>query len=379
MSIKLLFIVNKDDFSLAPSETFLSAHYLGMPCEKTMVLGYPGRWCDTSTNKFLPSRNIFLLGLRWLLRLLRLSTVHEQDTNSLARFLSGNEFDVVLAEYGTTAVMVMEACDKASVPLVAHFHGWDAYSYYNIQKYGERYQLLFKRASAVVAVSSHMRKQLLSLGADPIRTFDNACGADISPSLRAFPGSSEILYVMVGRLTEKKAPLVSIEAFSKVYKTNGQARLVIIGDGPLMKACKHLSGDLGLDEAVNFMGAQPHAVVMDTLSRCRCFIQHSVRSEDGDHEGTPVGVIEAMGMGLPVVSTRHGGIMDLIQTDRAGLLVDEHDVDSMAQAMLVFANSADEAASVGEFAREIVLERWTNQKSLGRLWRIVKDATESPK
>jgi colanic acid/amylovoran biosynthesis glycosyltransferase len=196
------------------------------------------------------------------------------------------------------------SCEHAEVPLVAHFHGWDAYTEYNIATYGESYKQLFNQAAAVIAASKHMRNQLISLGANPDNTFHNACGANISKDVKAFPAKADKQFVMIGRLTEKKAPMCSIEAFSKLLEEHSDARLEIIGNGPLRDNCEQLCNRLGITKEVNVRGAQPHAVVMAALGNARYFIQHYVRAADGDHEGTPVGVIEAMGMGLPVVATR---------------------------------------------------------------------------
>ena len=150
------------------------------------------------------------------------------------------------------------------------------------------------------------------------------------------------------------------------------ARLDIIGDGPLRDTCIQLCKGLGITDQVVFYGAQAHDEVESHLKRARCFIQHSVCAIDGDHEGTPVAVLEAMGVGLPVVATRHGGIMDVIDDGNTGSLVDEFDINGMAQAMIKYADNPELAQQIGKNARKVVLANWTSEKSIKRLWDIVE-------
>ena len=153
---------------------------------------------------------------------------------------------------------------------------------------------------------------------------------------------------------------------------HSNARLDIIGEGPLRNTCIQLCKGLGIADQVVFHGAQTHDEVVNCLKRSRCFIQHSVAAIDGDHEGTPVTVLEAMGVGLPVVATRHGGIVDVIDEGKTGSLVDEFDVKGMAEAMSKYADDPMLAQQIGENARKVVLANWTSKKSVERLWNIVE-------
>ena len=373
MSLKISIIINKDNREIAPSETFLSSHINNLPCEVIPLIGNPGIRClDASSNTYVPSRKYFPLRWRWFQRKIGLSSIKEQDRLAVGAFLKKYKIDAVLAEYGPSAVSVLDACDDASVPLIAHFHGWDAYSEYELNRNAENYRKLFKHAAAVIAVSQHMRNQLLTLGSVPEKTFYNSCGAEIPSELKANPDQVGKRFLMVGRLIEKKAPFVSILAFAKVASSCQDARLDIVGDGPLRDACMLLCESLRLSDKVVFHGALSHDLVLDLMSKARCFIQHSVRAPNGDREGTPVGVLEAMGIGLPVVATRHGGILDVIKSGKTGTLVDEYDLEGMAQAMKEYANNTDLAQQIGENARAEVTKKWTNARSIERLWMIIE-------
>lgn len=365
-------IVNNAGGRIFPSETFLTAHINQMPAPVVPLVGIPGhRILIHEDGKTIPDRSAIPLGLRWLARRAGFSTVASQDRKAFARFLNQRNICAVVAEYGPTAVSVMDACRDASVPLIAHFHGFDAYTGDVLENYKEKYLKLFEQAAAVIAVSRHMKAQLLSLGASDERTYVNACGADIPKGAQAHPQSSDIRFLMVGRLVEKKAPFLSLIAFAKLAETFPNARLDVVGDGVLLNACRQIATALGVAHQVTFHGAQPHAKVFELMRVSRCFIQHSVRTENNDHEGTPVGLLEAMGMGLPAVSTRHGGISDVIRDGVTGSLIDEYDVDGMSNAMLAYAEDAALAQRCGDAARLEVSEQWTTQLSINRLYDII--------
>ena len=82
-----------------------------------------------------------------------------------------------------------------------------------------------------------------------------------------------------------------------------------------------------------FHGVQPHDTVRRMMSEASIFLQHSVTTPDGNTEGLPVSVLEAMSAGLCVVSTRHSGIPEAVIDSESGLLVDEHDTEAMAQVL----------------------------------------------
>src|SRR5262249_12100803 len=128
----------------------------------------------------------------------------------LTRYLRSNQVNVVLAEYGPTGVSVMDACRYARIPLVVHFHGFDAYHFPTLGKYGRAYQRMFSAAVALVAVSHDMEQQLIALGAPSEKVHYVPYGVDPSIFYGANPLSSEPLFVAFGRFVNKKGPHLTI-------------------------------------------------------------------------------------------------------------------------------------------------------------------------
>ena len=115
----------------------------------------------------------------------------------------------------------------------------------------------------------------------------------------------------------------------------------------------------------------------EEMERSRAFVQHSVEAPNGDCEGTPVAISEAMMAGLPVVATRHAGIPDIISSGENGFLVDEYDVPQMAHWMLELARDPELARATGERARAFALEHLTAERNINLLFQVLEKAAQT--
>lgn len=301
-----------------------------------------------------------------------------ERTNALVEAIRRSRADVVLAQYGPTGVQAMEACQRMKVPLVVHFHGFDASRRQVLEDNRETYSALFQQAAAVIAVSSAMERQLESLGCPRGKLYHNVYGVDCQRFSEANPSSVPPIFLAVGRFVDKKAPHLTLYAFAEVIRRVPDARLRMIGDGPLLPACRDLAIAAQISDHVEFLGAQPHDRVAVEFRRSRSFVQHSVQASDGNCEGTPVAILEAGACGLPVIATRHAGIPDVVVEGETGLLVNERDVTAMSKAMVSLAESPAEAARMGQNARELISRRFTTDISVSRLADILHSVSVRP-
>jgi glycosyltransferase involved in cell wall biosynthesis len=132
---------------------------------------------------------------------------------------------------------------------------------------------------------------------------------------------------------------------------------------------------LGISAKIKFLGEQPHAVVRDVMATASVYVQHSVTADDGDMEGLPNSILEAMACGLPVVSTWHSGIPEAVVHGTTGLLVPEHDVEAMAVAIVELFDDTDRAAAIGMAGRERVLDRFSDVQAAETM-RLIMGLTE---
>ena len=280
--------------------------------------------------------------------------------------------DVILAEYGTHGVSILKACQRAAVPLVVHFHGADASRHKVLRRYSAGYRRMFTQAAAVIAVSRAMERKLISVGCPPGKLVYLPYGVDCDTFVGARPLTAPPQFLAVGRMVEKKAPNLTLMAFARVLEQCPDARLRMIGDGKLLDTCRNLAASLALDHAVAFLGSQSHETVRQEMHHARAFVQHSVTAADGDSEGTPVAILEAGAAGLPVVSTRHAGIPEVVVEGKTGLLVDEGRTDDMARHMLTLANDPSLADELGRNAAVHVRRHYTMAQNINRLTHVLE-------
>lgn len=359
----------------AYSQTFIQAHREHLPARVANL--YVQRY-ETFAGDNGPLVKPELAGrlTRAILRRsLNVDAQHFQQ-RALRSFLRRNRVQAVLAEFGPTATLVMDVCNQMNIPLIAHFHGFDAYRRSTLESYGKLYEQLFQTAAAIVAVSHDMQAQLIKLGAPAQKVHYNSCGVDPSVFKDADPLHSPPTFVAAGRFVNKKAPHLTLLAFQRVVQEVPDARLVMIGDGPLWDACNQMARALGLSRAAELPGVLSHVEVARSMQNARAFVQHSLQPQDGDSEGTPVAVLEAGAAGLPVVATRHAGIKDAVIEGKTGLLVDEGDVTGMAEQMVRLARDPQLAANLGNAARDWIRSAFSMQRSIEKLWTIIETAIQ---
>lgn len=360
---------------LARTETFIRTHIERLPFTVHQFYGSPPH---------TDSRVGHVLGVsRWrqLVAALRGTSPLDDEATRVeltASYLRRERFDAVLAEYGQVGGEMTAACTSASIPLIVHFHGNDAHNHATMKQWRESYVRFFREATALVGVSRPMCDELVRQGAPAAKVRYIPYWVDTAQFHAADPAAAPPHFLAVGRFVEKKAPHLTLLAFAQVAQELPAARLIFIGDGPLFGPCQHLARHLGLTDRVDFLGAQNHTVVGETMRRVRALVQHSLQALDGDCEGMPLAITEAQASGLPVVATRHAGIVDTVVEGTTGYLVDEQDVAGMAAGMLAVGRDPQLAATLGQAGRERILTAFSRAQTLDRLAELITQAAAGP-
>lgn len=273
----------------------------------------------------------------------------------------------ILAEYGVNGANVLPVCKELGLPLVVHFHGYDAHMLDVIENYRDRYLELFDYAKAIIVVSSYMREVVIKLGAPPEKVHHIVCG--IEPDLFQITNvaANSPIFFAGGRFVEKKAPYLTILAFCKAVEKIPDAVLRFAGTGPLLPMCKDLAESLGVKEKVQFLGVIAAEQMAAELQNCRAFLQHSIIASDGDSEGTPNTILEAGISGVPVIATRHAGIGDVVIHNKTGFLVNEKDVDTMTEYIVKLGRDPDLASEIGMSAHKHILDNYSISISISKL------------
>lgn len=303
----------------------------------------------------------------WYYRLQRFMGKGKKSSHELAlsRMLRHGKYQLAFVEYGTTAVRVFSTIQELKMPLIVHFHGFDISTKSVLDRNRHTYKEIFDYASLIIVVSRDMEQKVIQLGCSVQKILYNPCGAN---SLFSFVPRQDAgnAFVSVGRFVEKKGPLYTLMSFHLLINKGINAQLYMIGEGPLLRVCIDYAKAHGLENFVSFLGVKSARDIAEVFAKSKCYVQHSITAESGDQEGTPVAIMEAMLSGLPVISTEHGGIRDVVN-ENCGILVSERDVQAMSSAMEKVINNPSKFKLFGMNARNYILENHTLEIHLDRI------------
>jgi colanic acid/amylovoran biosynthesis glycosyltransferase len=280
--------------------------------------------------------------------------------------------DLLHCHFGTRAHLAaaLRSLGLIDAKIVTTFHGFDLSALIK-RKGRNHYQLLFRFGALFLPISDKWARALRELGCDPARIDVHRVGIDCALSefreRRLDPRESvAVKLISVGRLVEKKGHAYTLRALAHLRRArpNLSATLDIVGEGELMDALKQEAAELHLDDVVTFHGGLPHDQTLALLDEAAIFILPSVTAEDGDMEGIPVSLMEAMARGMPVISTYHSGIPELVEDGVNGFLVPERDVAALAGAIQRTIDSASRWPEIGQAGRRTV-ENNFNRRKLG--------------
>jgi colanic acid/amylovoran biosynthesis glycosyltransferase len=289
-----------------------------------------------------------------------------------------HRYDVLHAHFGPVGNSFRFARELWRAPLLVSFHGYDFTTV--PRKQGPTiYQKLFPIADLVTVNSDYMGQKLQPLGclADKIRKLSYGIDLEKYPFRpRTLAADELVRIVTVGRLVEKKGIEYVIRALAQVVRKHPHLRYDVIGDGPLLGQLQQFAREQSVDGIVQFHGALNGGAVRALLDQAHLFVLASVTAQDGDQEGTPVSLLEAQAAGLPVISTRHSGIPEIVSDGESGWLVPERDAEALAQRLNRLIEQPDLWASFGSRGRNFVEARFTTFKCMNALLDIYAELGE---
>jgi colanic acid/amylovoran biosynthesis glycosyltransferase len=284
-------------------------------------------------------------GLRTLIAVGRYAAAHRTDVR---------DYDVIHAHFGPNGVKAaaMRSARLLRGELVVTFHGYDL-SRHLRDAGGAGYARLFREAALCLPVTHRWAQRLVELGCPADRIRVHRMGIDsarFSFAERAAVAGRPVELITVARLVEKKGIAYALRALALLAR-EGDFRYTIIGDGPERQRLSGLIDELGIGARVRMLGARGHADVLAHLRAADIAIMPSHTAADGDEEGLPVALMEAMATGLPVISTYHSGIPELVTDGVEGFLVDERDGAALSRRIALLAGDPALRAAMGRAAR----------------------------
>ncbi|MCK5564813.1 MAG: glycosyltransferase [Planctomycetes bacterium] len=291
----------------------------------------------------------------------------------------GKGFDVVFCHFGPTgssAVLLKRFGLKAR--LVTVFHGYDLSRY--LLKHGNGvYDKLFRYGDMFLPISEFWKRKLIEIGCDETKILVHHMGIDVDKfqfKEKSLSADEPVKLLTVGRLTEKKGQEYAIKALSKIAENGTSFQYTIAGEGPQREYLKALVSRMGLQDKVDFTGAVSRDQAIELYDQSHIFILTSITAEDGDQEGIPVVLMEAQACGLPVISTFHTGIPELVKDGQSGFLVPEKNIDQLAEKLDSLISSALQWAELGSAGKDIVHKDFNNEQLSEKLVRILNSLYE---
>lgn len=259
--------------------------------------------------------------------------------------------DLFHAEFGFDAIPLVFSYRFRDVPLVVSFRGFDI----SVLAKGNPgvYRKIFTRAQAVLVRSEAMKKEIVDLGCPGNKVLVHHSGIDTERFNfveREYQNIKNIL--SIGRFVDKKGLRYGIRALAKFMKKYPYIKYYIYGDGPLRDSLEIEIENSDVCERVYLGGRLYRREIPSKLYNADIFLLPSITSCNGDHEGIPVALMEAMSTGLPIISTKSAGIPELVEDGVSGFLAEERDIDGLYDNLCFLMENPDLCYYMGKNGRK---------------------------
>ena len=272
-------------------------------------------------------------------------------------------YDIIHCHFGPNGIIgVLLKESGINGKIVTTFHAHDI-SAFIASRGANVYHELFAKGDLFMPICNHGRSRLIELGCNEDKLTIHHMGINLrkfSFRGRRTQRDDTVNIVTVGRLVEKKGIGYAIRAVASIIHAHPDLdiRYRIAGDGPLKTKLQVLVSELNAEEQIRLLGWLEGNEVKRLMIDSDIFVLPSVTSQGGDTEGIPVVLMEALAMGIPVISTYHSGIPELIQDGKSGFLVPERDADALAEKLQHLIRHPELWSEMGRFGRKFVEENY---------------------
>ncbi|BAY41411.1 glycosyltransferase (plasmid) [Nostoc sp. NIES-2111] len=276
--------------------------------------------------------------------------------------LESKSYDIIHCQFSTLGVFGVwfRKLGLIEGKLISTFRGSDISKF--LPKWGEKvYQELFQETDFFLANCDFFKQKAVTLGCEANKIHIHGSGIDCSKfsfKKRYFPKDNIVRIATTGRLVEKKGIEYVIKAVAQIVRTHPNIEYNIIGDGELKKYFQKLIVDANLQHIVKLLGWKQQKEIVEILNKCHIFVAPSITGKDGNQDAPVNTLKEAMAMGLPVISTRHGGIPELVEDGVSGFLVPERDAEAIAIKLTYLIEHPQVWETMGKAGRARVEEKY---------------------
>lgn len=285
------------------------------------------------------------------------------------------------AHFATLAARVAELASRLTgVPFTVTTHAKDIF---HDSVDADRLGRTLGRAHSTVVISAYNRRHLAAAfpeHARKLRLVRNGLELSRFPYRDPRPPGGALRVVAVGRLVEKKGFDRLVRAAAAYRAGGGRLTVTIAGGGELEPALRALVAELGLDDVVELVGPRTQAEVGRLLRAADVFVAPCVVGADGNADGLPTVLLEAMAMGVPVVATGVTGIPEVVRNEgpRTGILVPADDEPALVRALADVARPGFDRVGAARAARALIERDYDAARQAALLQDLLHDPTPAP-
>ena len=297
--------------------------------------------------------------------------ISERELRELHGVLNKTNARLLHIYFGQIAVHLLPLIRAWKKPSIVSFHGADVTVDMNKPAYREATRQMLDAVKLVLVRSDSLGRAVVNLGCDERKIEIQRTGIPLDE----FPfrernfvgGGMEWRLVQAGRLIEKKGLPITLRAFAAFLRKYPDAKLTIAGEGPLLGHVQNLARELDIDSRVSFTGFISQEQLREIYYASHIFVHPSQTGRDGNQEGIPNSMLEAMASGLAVFATEHGGIPEAIENGVSGVLVPERDHEKLGAALLDAAKNPGFLSRIARNGAESVRKNFDLRAQADRL------------
>ena len=285
-------------------------------------------------------------------------------------FAGNPGYDIVHCQFGDVGARAVALKRGGMIDgrLVVSFRGADLSRL--VKNRPTAYDALFAEADLFLPVSEQFRQRLISMGCPPERI--QVLYSGINPQRfkakpRRVESGKQVRLLSIGRLTPKKGFVYGIEAVARLLKAGYDVRYTILGEGELRTELSRRIETHGIETKVDMPGWKGATEVEEYLDWAHLLLAPCVTADDGDEEGIPNVIKEAMASGMPVVSSIHGGIPELVEHGVSGLLAPEKEIEALTSCLAQLLDNPQCWPAMGAAGRKRVEDRFDSVRLTDRL------------
>jgi colanic acid/amylovoran biosynthesis glycosyltransferase len=299
--------------------------------------------------------------------------ISARETRALQGVLASLDAQLLHVYFGHIGVLLLPLIETWPKPSLVSFHGADVLVDMHKPAYRRATEQMLAAVKRVLVRSESLQRAVTKLGCPPEKILIQRTGIPIDEfpfRERKIPPNGEWRLLQAGRLIEKKGIKTTLRAFAKFRKIFPASIMTIAGEGPQLEELQALVKKLGVASAVFFAGFVSQSKLCDFFYSSHMFLHPSETGRDGNQEGVPNSMLEAMATGLPIFATLHGGIPEAVEHGVGGTLVNERDDEALAKAMTSAAQDPERLSQMGRAAAEQVAQKFERAEQTRRLEEI---------